>query len=947
MEKIPSSNPPEIFKSDLNKDQLPPKSDFSGLMSFIEPVQPLPDKEAIDKFKNNDDRLQRLESLYSMKVSECIECIENNLSLLAVEYLRQRLSVYQRAVSKENSPNDRFWSDEKQDFIPLGDDIFKKSLSPGEMNSAILCDIYYSHMLDSPEIAALKKATESINCDKEWPDCGIFSIVQLFCEGPEDISDIFTNYSSLISLYRQCQDSIKTQNPSSEEAQELAVSLMSDRLKAAYDYCGAIKVNKEFGDPDFWQAIDGGQLGKEIQWQMTYIRKNIDGGLLLIKNAGRFIGKSGDNKFTKEKQLIDRKVSFIDKNPGKEEISDFTLKENQIAVDELKEEYQARINSFYSKKNKEKSFLFDELAMKGITVGSIDGKDIFQKELLKRGQKIENRRMVVKDELENITLEYEREKNRLANRTFQELEQDLRKQKEVTDELYEENKSLAQKAFDLLFKLEGIIDRDKYRPSKGIIDWVGLIPFPAIAGVHEMMRQGVSDSEIIEYVMASVMSDLGNDDKQKVHNLVKASQERRMGKPESFFKVKEMIKAGCEFKNAGHELSFSEIETIAGKNFDGLDKALNFFNLDEVKFFLGQGVILGTAIAMKKAARKSEIELTAKEIAEVASYGNICNVINGGSLIEIGAENFNFYDLKRLLKENTDLSLAVQLLKAGRNNNCILKIEEIISISLAIQNMVSNYDYDEVLDDMCKDFAAALKEISIGQIIDIYNDKRSYEWFYEIKDVLAQNKYPVDFDSVKSVMSLLSDYDTYETLGEALKIYSLDEVGKITEKLTLAGMIDIHNKLVEKGYNLGLEEEMNFGLHSMSTYSNAYHIIEAIDNFGIEGVRRIVSGDGFMGEVLRLKEIMDGNADKISDIEITKILAFDGIGKSISEEDRNSAREEISKLAQQLRPADLEFMIHLSKIDYGIVKAMETIKRGFTVEEIIRFPFLVSELEGN
>lgn len=664
----------EIGAEDLGDGPEINLADFSDLTVFTNDGENKRDAEAIEEFSDCGDRLRRLELLQSMSTAKKIECMAQYASSSAAGFLKERLSYYQKIIRNGITQKDKIWSDEEQNFVLSKTDIPAADIERRLVCSDLSRDLFYAVMLGTPEMAAVDMATKAVN---RASGAKIYSIVQLFGEdsGADDCSA--GHYACLAELYNRCRDQVakdKQEEPSEKQIENKAIKLMADRLEAAYGYSGVITASGKFGNPLFEEAITAGQLGKEIQRQMTYMRENVEGTPIIFRNISRFIGKSGDNKYTKEKQRLEQEIGFINGNADSENKQRFVAQENKGALKILEKKYQDEIEDLYRWHPKNGNLLLDNLAAKNQGQAVFPGSNFriggsgrpkgfdMQKEMLARQRGSQSRLGEINEKFQKIHDGFESEKSRLQNRTPDQLLADLKQRKEVVGGLYEDNKSLAQQAFDLYFAMNGTINNTIDKPFAGVFDWIGGAPFEIIGRAHKMLRQGVTESEIAEYTLTDMIhgvEDINGQDLQKIRaGLEAARRDKRMRA-----KIKQIAKVGNVLKTAGYKLLFDDLADIAAKDFIGIDKAVKLFDLEQIKHFLDSGLSLETVAEIRKVAQESGYDAPIGEITEIASYP-IMQAANAADIFNLGAEDFNFEDLKKLLQKNIGVVIASDVIKS-------------------------------------------------------------------------------------------------------------------------------------------------------------------------------------------------------------------------------------------------------------------------------------------
>jgi hypothetical protein len=223
---------------------------------------------------------------------------------------------------------------------------------------------------------------------------------------------------------------------------------------------------------------------------------------------------------------------------------------------------------------------------------------------------------------------------------------------------------------------------------------------------------------------------------------------------------------------------------------------------------------------------------------------------------------------------------------------------------------------DPELDELIKNFDPA----EIEKIID---SKLNLGIVIQIKKALVKHKQTADVETIfwcfKELPESLIDKPDY-----IFSNYSLDEVKAITEmNLDLGGMVKVKKIFEKYDIKISFEEISNFVNHTSNKITGGPVEIaeDALKIFGIEDVKKLLAGNCSLGYAVEMKRFIDGEVRILDDPK-----EDDNLRKIIK-------KDELKGIIAATKAGDIKFFA-------------ETIKAGFSLEEIERFPFLVSPLAG-
>lgn len=504
------------------------------IFTYLEGGLRISDRSKIERFGTLTDGLERLKSLQSMSVAEAAEAIRDfGLTPGAYNYLARRLEFYQKYVGGEatRKVNTQEWDEKKQQYVDVVKEevIDASQASPETIKLGVIRDIYFAAMQGTPEMGAVKVATNRINRDIEKKKAkgessrSAQSPVKSVVEFHGYYSGVFEGslgqYPEVSQLYKECEQEIKKRfegkDLDEKELEHKAVLLTARRLEGAYNYNGTLNTGSSPYNAGFKESIIVGQLGHNVMRQMKGMRSKIQE--TNFRNVERFIGKSGDNRYGYEKKKLDKDVKSLEdftqdnqsydasylsaKNEdgtdrqikGKEASELMTRQKNSEAVQ--------RANLWFGREGEKINRWFEKSKTK------IAGYDIPEEERDSIYSSVQDR---YNKKVADLQQEYQGEVARLENRTPEVLLGAFKERQVIVNKRFEKRKSLAQKALDLHFRFnhEG---RDYGSKPFDQIDWVNNAPFGVIKRAHRALSTGVDDQTIMMRALAEVNGESASD----------------------------------------------------------------------------------------------------------------------------------------------------------------------------------------------------------------------------------------------------------------------------------------------------------------------------------------------------------------------------------------------------------------------------------------------------
>ena len=892
-------------KEDLN---------FEKILAYLEGDKQISDREKIKQFSETHDSIERLEILHSMSLTDAVTCIRDYAETdSSYRYLAGRLNFYQKLIQGKATKRqtESEWDSKKGEYVQVEKEypIDASNANPETIRVGLLRDIEFASMKGTPELG-IYQVTEKRLLAKNTRNKHLLPALKGFDSG------IGVGVSGGRWLTRYLWLNLEN---SDDRAQSERIGYGYAFLRKTFEESKALIVQRHKGEPLDEEALEHraviqaanwleeamnyndpgrplgspymGSIQESIAWARLgdpSVKKQIRGMRVKIqesdlRNIGRFIGKSGVNRYEGEHKRLFGQLKFLrdgDENAKQE----FTTRENNFAI-QKQERWLTRetekVNRWLEKSK--------------IKIDAYDIPDSEKQEIL------DNVQHRYQEKLANLNKDYRDETDRLSKRSPDELLVALQERQNIVNQRYEKRKSLAQKALDLHFAFNHEGDNYGSKPLRGLVDWINYAPLGTIKRSHRLLKQGVNDEQIITRALADIITgaiEVEQEDVLTVQTLVQKAKGQDHGAQQ---KLQGMSKVGNILSRFDYEVPLTELESLATKSYHGMTEALKMYDLDQVKQFMDQGINLQSVTDVKKVTEKHGYDLSPIEVAEIASHN-----IDG---LDDAMRIFDLEDVRTLLKQDVHLPTAVAVLNNTRQFGYKLEIAQIASVAKNVRDL--------------DDFTAGLKGLPLSEVERIFSDGIAYNEYNQVKEALQKHQLDSSFDATHAMAKKLTRTREYYNLDSALDTFSLEEVEQILDKgSVLSGVLEVGNALKEKGIPTNLQEIILFEKFA-GDYSKGHYVSQSIDAFGIDNVRKIVA------KSCRL--------DKA--IEVNNYINSDG-----SRSRYRSSESEISdSLRESLKKGGLDVVIAIAKAG-NMEVAVKTIEAGFTVEEITRFPFLISPL---
>lgn len=865
---------------------------FDVLLQYLGEEKKQPDKEAKERFSKTTDDLERLELLRTMSIADATACIRDfSTNKGSYKYLADRLDFYQNFTqgTATRKRTEREWDGKQYVEVTKEYPLDASEATPETIRSGLMRDMMFAAMIGTPELAIYKIADKRLK-EKQISTAHMPEL-RGYHSGIHEGS-IGYAYPLLRDIYTKAKKRVEVRTTDQELDEETlehkSVLLATKWLEEAMDYNDPRRTRHSPYASSVEEAVAWARLGEGVKRQLRGMRRKIQG--IDLHNIDRFIGKSGDGSYDQERKRLFGQIKFLKTSSDEDEKDKLTDRENAFAVKKQHKWYEGEIERLAQKLERSKS--------------EVERANVPEDEKQLQLESVLTRHEV---EVARIEDDYQSTLAGLQGRSREDLLTDLEQRQELVNERYEKRKSLGQKALDLHFQFNHPkkISRGDYeeKPYAGIVDWINYAPLGTIKRSHKMLRQGIKEEAIVEYALADIIAGARGatrEDLQTVHGLVEKAKGQDW---EAKQKLAAMMKVGNILSLFNYELSLDEVADLADKNFNGMTEALKLYDLDQVKQFMSRGISLESVTTARKITEKFGHDLSPDIIAEMASHD-----IHG---LEDALRSFDLDATMTLLKEDAKLPVAVAVLNNTRQFGYELTTAQIANVAKNVNDI--------------NDFNWALQELPLAEVERLFTTGIPYREFVKVKGALEKHGYPADFKSSLAISQKLSTNDRfnneYDSLDLALQAYTLEEIEKvIAKKMPLSVLLAVRESLQKKGVESGLEETIQFAQYA-GDWQQGWNVTQAIDTFGIEDARKIASKSCRLDKALEVHKLINSTG-----------LTFGGRDNDVSD-----------SLKRSLKAGGIDVLIAIAKAG-NIEAAAKTIEAGFTVEEITRFPFLISPM---
>ncbi len=902
--------------------------DYKKILTYLEDDRLISDKEKIKQFSETHDSIERLEILHSMSLTDAVACIRDYAeSDSSYRYLAGRLNFYQKLISGQatKKQTESKYDKKKREYVQVEKEypIDASSANPETIRVGLLRDIEFSSMIGTPELAVYQITEERLKArdaktkhllpaltgynsgiginagSGRW----LTRHLWLNLENSEDRAQserIGCGYIFLRKTFEESKALIASRYKGEEPLDEKTLE-----HRAVIQAANWLEESTNYNDPHrplgstyigsvqesiAWARLGDPSVKKQIRGMRVEIQE------LDLRNIGRFIGKSGINRYEGEHKRIFGQIKFLregDENAKQE----FTTRENNFAI-QKQERWLARetekVNRWLEKSKAK--------------IATYDIPDAERQEIV---DTVQGR---YEEKISNLNKDYQDHVDRLGQRSPDELMTALQERQRVVDQRYEKRKSLAQKALDLHFVLNH--DGENYgKLLRDLVDWINYAPLGTIKRSHRFLKQGVSEEQIITRALTDIITGAHEATPKDMMTIQKLVQRAKIQDHGAQQKLQEMSKVSNILSRFGYVVPLAEIENLAtsyhelaeienlATSYHEMTEALKMYDLEQVKQFMNQGINLQSVTTVKKVTEKYGHDLSPIEVAEIASHK-----IDG---LDDAMRTFDLEGIRTLLKQDVQLPIAVGVLNNTRQFGYELETSQIASVANNV------YDLD--------DFTAVLKGLPVPEVVKIFSDNISFSEYSRTKEALQKHQLDSSFEATHAIAKKLTRTREYSYLGFALDTFNLEEIEQVLDKgYLLRSVLDVCNAFKIKEIPTNFQEIILFEKYTGDYYDKGQCVIESIDAFGIDNVRKIIAKSCRVDIAIEINYYINGDSSQ------SHRYGSRDYGISVS-------------MIESLKKGGLDVIIAIAKAG-NMEAVVKTIEAGFTVEEITRFPFLISPL---
>ena len=305
------------------------------------------------------------------------------------------------------------------------------------------------------------------------------------------------------------------------------------------------------------------------------------------------------------------------------------------------------------------------------------------------------------------------------------------------------------------------------------------------------------------------------------------------------------------------------------------------------------------SVAMtRKTTQAFGLEIEPFVISEMAKH-NIAG-------LEEAMRTFTVNDVLTLLKDDVNLLIAVGVLEHTKLAGYTLDTAQISVLAKKITDL--------------DDFASSLVELSLPESEILLEKRLQFQNFQVVKSALIDHKLKAGFSMVVELAEVLLKTEEYKQLGPALARYSIEQIKEIISNgISLENQLSVAEALDKENVVVDFYEQMTLTKYS-GVWNCGVHVSDTVNMFGIENALKIAHRGVFLQKVIQAKRYLTvGNES----------------GVQLSRESRS--------IRKQLDEAGIDVLIEVVRAG-DVQTAEKVIESGFELEEIIRFPFLISPL---
>jgi len=861
--------------------------DYQSLFDDLGESEKTPDVLSVEKFGKITDSIERLEVLRTLSLSDKIRCLQKySYSEAPLRYFVGRLDFYQKLIkgTATRKKTEQEWDPDYREWKSVENEylIDNSNVTPDTVRLGLLRDTLFAAMMGTPELAIFKIAEKRL---KKNDNSLLTHFIKLkgYHSGITE-NDIGYGYPFLRDIYLQARkniDFVSDEEDPPEDREHRAVVLAANWLEEAMKYNNPGRGPESPYVGSLEEAVAWARLGESFKKQLLGMRRKIQG--VDLHNIKRFIGRSGsgEKSYFREKEKLQQQIKLLREGDSVTK-QKFVKRENNFAI--KKQEL------WLARETEKVNRWFEKSKAK------IASYDISEEERREISENVQHR---YEEKLAYLQKDYSDTVEHLNGRSPEELTSALQERQRIVVQRFEKRKSLAHKALDLYFALnhEGT---DYGSKPLGLVDWINYASFGTIKRSHRLLKKGVGEEQIVTSALVDIITGAREATPADTHFVQALVRKVKGGDHYAGIKLHQMSEVGNILSRFDHEVSLADVAKIAGQQFDGMTDALKLYDLDQVRQFLDQGVSLQSVVTVKRMTEKFGHDLQPVDVAALAAYN-----ING---LESALRAFSLPDVQILLSQDVILPDAEAVLHKTKQFGYELSIQKIAQIAK---------NFGDV-----GDFTEALRGLPLEEVEKLFSAGLSYQNFGTVKSALKKHGLNSDFNSTLAIAQKLIKNNEFNDLDGALEFYTLQEVEHIiANSAPLSGMLQIRQVLERNQITSSLQETIAF---TKASGHNYWNFRQCIDAFGIENVRKMATKSCSFSKALEVNNYINGQTR----------------GSRWSGEDENEMPD---STREALRKGGVDVIIVIAKAG-SIEAVVKTFAAGFTIEDITRFPYLISSL---
>lgn len=885
---------------------------FNGLFTFLgENTKGNPN--VVEEYQQITDREGQLRFILSSSLSDKVRlfCSED-FGYPNYDNFMQRLQFQQDFINGTAKVwgREQRWDERKGKYIDVPTFLDSSEANRDDILLGLNRASLKSAMIGTPEYGAYKMATD-IQRDRDWAMSPDFPKISGYCSGITNTS--IGAWEAIIDEYKAIADKVARRNPDMDEEnlEHITVRKVAKIFADSMDYNDPSRGSGSPYVSSFHESVAWAQLGPTVQRQLRGMRRKIEDCDLY--NIERFIGKSGYSykrgSFESERSRLESRVEYI----------------NSLSDDD-KQEFLAKENTFEIKKQEE----WREKEVERI-------KHKFEK-LISKTRNEERKATYAscyEEAVQKVLADTSGRIEYFENRTLNELHSDINERRKLLSHRIEKRKSLAEKAIDLHFKIgNGHVEWDdsleEYVRIGGsqyqeCLDWINDVPFGTIKRAHRRMVDGMPADEIYKLAISETIRKAVNNPDQAdmaMHQMFKNVE----GGSDSIGRIYKIMHLAGKLSKYSEELSYSELESMAGKNTRWIEDSLAAFPLSDVKQFVDKGLNLSLVPKLSRITGKFGYELDTDQLIELSSKEMI-NSYYYTKVEEVFTStlrNFSLDEAMTAMDANVDLRI-LNAVKPILSTQGIDDFSEILDRATKIAQFSNEYEDDGDYKEIISQYRTAINSLGIEKADDLLSHNIDLATFNmtttEFRDSVGDDFDKAlelsekistamhgsgDLDQERASIRALYNSDAGYTKSQIINLYEHGITANIYEE-TFVDTVDDDDPDIKEKSGLGFGDKVKLLQNALKDNQSSWRIKRAIKSFDDD----------------TLRQLANSGADVVHASHVKHLLGKD------------------EKYAEFNTP---ENVLYLALNNLKVDVFLRALDAGFSVDEIKLYPFLASNL---